>query len=258
MADNLNVSGSYLKLHTFYDEKDQIVTGKTEFFKDKRFIDISMFSRGVTNDGRKWIADDGYLNVFDKNGEKQKVKRITVDKDNDGFADTYMKVRTLQNGKIKEHKTKYNSEYVDKKLAEYMAITDTDKREKKLEKFKNKLIKSGISEEAIDKKFNQQHYADTAQQNTQVKVGVENFNNYEITKDDIEMMNADSSRERVTLSDKPFSEMTTAEKFKQADNMVALEKQNKSEARRLLLDPNLQDYYKRNPHVLALVAQIAS
>lgn len=269
MTDEMKVSSNYFKLHTFYGEKDQIIEGKSEFFKDKKRIEISMFSKGITNDGKKWIADDGYVNVFDENGKKQKVRRITVDKNNDGFADTYLKVRTLQNGKAKEHKAKYNSEYVDKKLAEYNSISDIEKREKKLEKFKDKLLKAGIAEEAIDKKFNPHKYLlNNLQKNISLandeNTDYSNFfsnqqiDNYDITHEDAERLKENSKKDKPYLLDKSFSEMTHEEKLTQANNMVLLEKSNKSEARRLLLDPNLQEYYRQNPKILQIVAQIAS
>lgn len=251
MSNNLNVSGSYLKLHTFSDEKDQIVKGKSEFFKDQRFIDISMFSRGVTNDGRKWIADDGYVNLFDYNGDRKKIRRIGIDKDNDGIADTYMRVRTLQNGKIKEHNSKYNTEYVEQKLSKYMAINDPQKKQNKLDKLKKKLIKAGISEDAIDKKLYPQKQ--TVHAFSEKKAKIEPAYSDTVNKDRMDK-NADEPQ----LLDKSFKDMTMDEKLKQADNMLAMDRKNKSDARRLLLDPNLQDYYKRNPQILAIVARIAS
>lgn len=264
MADEMNVSSNYFKLHTFFGEKDQIVKGKSDFFSDKKRIEISMFSKGVTSDGRKWIADDGYVNVFDKNGNKKKIRRITVDKNNDGFADTYLKVRTLQNGKAKEHKTKYNSEYVDKKLAEYMSIGNTEKRQKKLNKLRNKLLKAGVSEEAIDKKFNSQNnlslniHSSLKEKNfSQLFLGKQ-IENTDITKEDAKKMIAETRKQKPYLIDKSFKEMTNEEKYTQAKNLAVIEKSNKSEARKLLLDPNLQEYYKQNPRVFEIVIQMAS
>lgn len=244
-------------LRNYYGKGNQAIEGENSFLKNNKMAEVSMFSRGIANDNKtKYQFDDGYIRIQNADGSVKKEKSLTFDTDGDGFTDKSYKIRTLQNGKAKAHNTKYNSDYVNNKLAEYSQISDPIKKTEKIEKFKQKLLKAGISAEAIDKKFNLPKLSihnSPAQANFEFKAKSENLS--EITQSDVTKM---KKRLQAKNTRAPKSE-SFEEKYLRYKSYEQQEKDNRKEARKMLAEmtPALKQFLDKNPRVLQQLYDIA-
>lgn len=246
-----------VKIRSHYDQGSQIIAGENSLFKNNKLAEVSMFSRGTANDNKtKYQFDDGYINIKKEDGTVKKQKSLTFDTDGDGFADKSYRIRTLQRGKVKAHDTKYNSEYVDNKLAKYSEISDPIKKAEKVEKFKQKLLKAGISAEAIDKKFNPQKPTlqhSPIQANIEFKPKSENLS--AITQSDVTKMKESFEADSFA----PPKNESFEEKYLRYNSYAKQEAENRKEARRMLAEmkPGLKQYLDKNPKVFQQLCDIA-
>lgn len=244
MADN--VSGvKYVVFRDLNSGENKTIKGENQLLKNGGKANISMFSRGTAQDGRKWIADEGFILVHEKDGTLNKVKNLEFDKDGDGIADEYYKIASLQDGKIKAHKSKHSSQNIDKELSQIMSVSDPQKKAEKLEKLRNKLLNAGIPAEIIDKKFNlpPSAMAIPAQTQKEFTFNTPKFEEMQISKDDISKMKELSPKD--------------TDKYEYYMSMANLEKQNQMRARKCLIDPNLKKYFEQNPQILEQLVRMA-
>lgn len=251
---NVNTNNS-IKLKNYYDSSSTTINGKNKYLKGN-YAEVSMFARGKDKDS-SWYFDDGKLIISKNDGTTEKKKFLEFDKDGDGIADSKYKISTLQNGKAKERKVKYSSQKVNQTLADIQNIHDPEKKQRKLDKLKAKLLESGYSQEIIDKKLDVSGVSKEIMEKSTLSLDEEFKKRQPIflakTTELKEFKPTVPLPKKV--EDKDSSDYHWA-KFDKYIDVLEQEDANKREAVRLWKDPNLQEYYKQNPHVLAALLRV--